>query len=100
MTIFGYLQIGLYLLILLLLVKTLGAYMARVYQGERVFLSPVIRPIERLVYRIAGVQPDEEMNWKHYAAVMLLFNLAGLLLLYAFYVSNHFCPGTLKIYLL
>ena len=54
MTIFGYAQIGLYLLILLLLVKPLGAYMARVYQGERVFLSPVIRPVERFVYRIVG----------------------------------------------
>jgi potassium-transporting ATPase potassium-binding subunit len=92
MTIFGYVQIGLYLLILLLLVKPLGAYMARVYQGERVFLSPVFRPAERFVYRITGVQPDEEMNWKHYAAVMLLFNLAGLLLVYAFLRLQPFLP--------
>ena len=84
MTIYGYLQIGLFFLILLLLVKPLGLYMARVYQGERVFLSPIIRPVERFVYRIVGIRPDEEMNWKRYAVVMLLFNLAGLLLLYAF----------------
>jgi K+-transporting ATPase ATPase A chain len=83
-TIFGYLQLGLYLLVLLLLVKPLGSYMARVYQGERVFLSPIIRPIELFVYRIVGLQPDDEMSWKRYAVVMLLFNLAGLLLVYAF----------------
>jgi K+-transporting ATPase ATPase A chain len=82
MTIFDWLQIVLYLLILLLLVKVLGAYMARVYQGERTFLSPVVRPIERLIYRIVGMRTDEEMDWKTYAVAMLLFNLAGLLLVY------------------
>jgi K+-transporting ATPase ATPase A chain len=82
MTIFGWLQIVLYLLILLLLVKVLGAYMARVYQGERTFLSPAVRPIERLIYRIVGMRTDEEMDWKTYAVAMLLFNLAGLLLVY------------------
>ncbi len=92
MTIFGYLQIGLYLLVLLLLVKPLGAYMARIYQGERVLLSPVIGPIERFIYRIVGIRPDEEMNWKRYAAVMLLFNLAGLLLVYAFLRFQSWLP--------
>jgi K+-transporting ATPase ATPase A chain len=83
MTIFGWLQIGLYLLILLLLVKPLGAYMAHVYQGERTFLTPVVGPIERLIYRIVGIRADEEMDWKTYALTMLLFGFAGLLLLYA-----------------
>jgi K+-transporting ATPase ATPase A chain len=83
MTIFGWLQIGLYMLILLLLVKPLGAYMAHVYQGERMFLTPVAGPIERLIYRILGMRADEEMGWKTYALTMLLFNFAGLLLLYA-----------------
>jgi K+-transporting ATPase ATPase A chain len=83
MTIFDWLQIGLYLLILLLLVKPLGLYMAHVYQGERTFLTPVVRPIERLIYRIVGMHADEEMDWKTYAVTMLLFNFAGLLLLYA-----------------
>jgi potassium-transporting ATPase potassium-binding subunit len=92
MTIFGYLQIGLYLLILLLLVKPLGAYMTRVYQGEKVFLSPVIRPIEHFIYRIAGIQPAEEMTWKLYAIVMLIFNLAGLLLVYAILRLQSFLP--------
>jgi len=72
----------LYLVVLLLLVKPLGAYMARVFQGERVFLTRVIGPVERFIYRIIGLHSDEEMDWKKYAIVMLVFNLAGLLLIY------------------
>jgi K+-transporting ATPase ATPase A chain len=83
MTIFSWLQIGLYLLVLLLLVKPLGAYMAHVYQGECTFLSRVVGPVERLIYRIVGLRANEEMGWKTYALTMLLFNFAGLLLLYA-----------------
>jgi potassium-transporting ATPase potassium-binding subunit len=76
------LQPGLYLLVLLLLVKPLGAYMAHVYQGERTFLSPALQPVERFIYRLARIHADEEMDWKTYAIAMLLFNLIGLLLLY------------------
>jgi K+-transporting ATPase ATPase A chain len=83
MIIFDWLQIGLYLLILLLLVKPLGTFMARVYQGKRTFLTPVVGPVERFIYRIAGIRADEEMGWKAYAFAMLVFNFAGLLLLYA-----------------
>jgi K+-transporting ATPase ATPase A chain len=83
MTTFAWLQLVLYLFILLLLVKPLGSYMAHVYEGERTFLTPVIRPIERLIYRIVGLHAEEEMDWKTYAIAMLLFNLVGLLLLYA-----------------
>ena len=68
---------------LLLLAKPLGAFMARVYQGERTFLDPVLAPVERLIYRAAAVKPDDEMNWKTYAVAMLLFNLLGLLAVYA-----------------
>ncbi len=82
MTTFDWLQIGLYLLILLLLVKPLGAYMAHVYQGERMFLTRVLRPVEHFIYRIAGLRSDEEMDWKTYAIAMLFFNIAGLLLVY------------------
>jgi potassium-transporting ATPase potassium-binding subunit len=77
------LQIVLYLLILLLLVKPLGGYIARVFQGERVFLTRAAGPVERFIYRIARVKSDEEMDWKTYAFAMLLFNVAGLLLVYA-----------------
>jgi K+-transporting ATPase ATPase A chain len=82
MTVSILLQIGLYLLILLLLVKPLGTYMARIYQGERTFLSPVLQPVERFIYRLARMRADKEMDWKTYAIAMLLFNLIGLLLLY------------------
>ena len=82
MTTFIWLQIGLYLVVLLLLVKPLGSFMARVYQGERTFLSPVLGPVERFIYRITGVKPQEEMDWKTYAFAMLLFSLVGLITLY------------------
>jgi potassium-transporting ATPase potassium-binding subunit len=82
MTAFVWLQIGLYLTVLLLLVKPLGSFMARVYQGERTFLSPVLGPVERLIYRITGVNPKEEMGWKTYAFVMLMFSMVGLITLY------------------
>jgi K+-transporting ATPase ATPase A chain len=81
-SIFDWLQIALYLLVLLLLVKPTGAYMARVYQGERTFMSPAVGPVERLIYRVTGLSPDEEMDWKTYAVAMLFFNFAGLLLVY------------------
>jgi K+-transporting ATPase ATPase A chain len=70
MTIYTWLQIGLYLLVLLLFVKPLGAFMARVYQGEHTFLTPIVGPVERFIYRIAGLHPDEEMEWKTYALAM------------------------------
>jgi len=82
MTTFSWLQLTLYLFVLLLLVKPLGSYMARVYQGERTFLSPVVRPVERIVYRIVGLRPDEEMGWKTYALALLFFTLVGILTLY------------------
>jgi K+-transporting ATPase ATPase A chain len=71
------------MLVLLLLVKPLGAFMARVYQGKRTFLDPVLGPVERLLYRLSGVRADEEMDWKTYAVAMLLFNALGLFFLYA-----------------
>ncbi len=83
MTINGWLQIGLYLVVLVLLVKPLGAYMARVYQGERTFLDPVLRPVERFIYRIAGVRENAEMDWKVYTIAFLLFSLASLVVVYA-----------------
>lgn len=79
----GYLQITFYFLVLLLLVKPLGGYMAHVYQGERTFLDPVLRPVERLFYRLAGVNPANEQTWKTYALAMLIFNAFGLLIVYA-----------------
>jgi K+-transporting ATPase ATPase A chain len=82
MTLFSWLQLILYLVLLLLLAKPLGAYMARVYQGEHTFLHSILQPVERLIYRVVGASPEAEMNWKTYAVAMLLFNLFGLLAVY------------------
>lgn len=82
MTLYGWLQIFVYFIALTLLVKPIGLYMCHVYQGQPTFLSPVLAPVERLIYRVSGVNPDEEMDWSTYALVMLLFNLVGILFLY------------------
>jgi potassium-transporting ATPase potassium-binding subunit len=79
----GWLQVGLYLVVLLLLAKPLGAYMARVYEGEAVFLDWLVRPLERFTYRLLRVAPEEEMGWKAYAGAMLLFNALGFVVVYA-----------------
>jgi K+-transporting ATPase ATPase A chain len=83
MNLHDWLQLIVYVAILLALAKPLGTFMARVYQGERTFLDPLLRPIERLLYRAAGVRADEEMSWKVYAVAMMLFNGLGLLAVYA-----------------
>src|SRR5438876_1283146 len=76
-------QLAIYLIVLLALAKPLGAYMARVYEGRPCGLNGVFGWLERLIYKLSGVRPAEEMGWKTYAATMLLFNLAGLLAVYA-----------------
>src|SRR5882762_3866608 len=83
MTANGILQLVFYVVVLLALAKPLGAYMARVYEGRGCGLDRVLGGLERLIYRLAGVRADEEMTWKTYALTMLLFNLAGLLAVYA-----------------
>jgi potassium-transporting ATPase potassium-binding subunit len=82
MTLYGWLQIGALLVVVALLVKPLGSYMARVYQGDRVWAARLAGPIERLVYRLAGIDPRREMSWKGYAGSLLAFSAAGFLLLY------------------
>ena len=92
MNIFSWLQLIFYMAVLIALAKPLGLYMTRVYQGERTFLDPILRPVEKLIYRLSGVHPDEEMNWKVYAIAMLLFNVLGLLAVYAFQRLQGFLP--------
>jgi potassium-transporting ATPase potassium-binding subunit len=82
MTASGALQLVLYVVVLLALAKPLGAYMARVYEGRPCGLDRVLGWLERFVYRLSGIRPAEEMSWKTYAVTMLLFNLAGLLVVY------------------
>jgi K+-transporting ATPase ATPase A chain len=76
------LQLVLYFVVLLLLAKPLGVYMARVYEGQPSGLDRVLGPVERFFYRTCGIKPDEEMSWKKYAGAVLLFSAAGLLCLY------------------
>jgi K+-transporting ATPase ATPase A chain len=83
MTLNGWIQIAIYFVVLTALVVPLGRYMARVFEGERTVLSPVLRPVEVLLYRIAGVDETREQNWITYTIAMLLFNAAGFVLLYA-----------------
>ncbi len=86
------LQLLFLLLILLALVRPLGGFMARVYQGDRTFLTPLFAPVEKLLYRISGVQPDEEMGWKRYAGAMLLFNLALFAGLFVLLLTQQLLP--------
>ena len=83
MTFNGYIQLGLYLVVLLALAKPLGGFMARAYMGQPNGLDRVLGPLERLIYRLCGVRAEEEMGWKTYAIAMLLFNLFGFLAVYA-----------------
>ena len=83
MTTNGWIQIALYCAVVLALVKPLGAYMTRVFNGERTFLSPVLAPIERGLYRVAGIDARQEQTWLGYAGGMIVFNLLGFVLLYA-----------------
>jgi K+-transporting ATPase ATPase A chain len=82
MTANGIFQLAFYVIVLLALAKPLGVYMARVYQNQPFGLDKALGWLERLIYRLAGVRPDEEMGWKTYAAAVLVFNFAGLLALY------------------
>lgn len=83
MTLNGWLQILIYIGILLLLVKPLGGYMTRVFTGERTPLSYVFGPVERGLYRLAGTDEREEQHWTTYSISMILFSLAGFIVLYA-----------------
>ena len=82
MTANGWLQLILFLVVLLALVQPLGWYMARVYEGQNVGLNRALGPFERLLYRLFGTREDEEQGWKQYALAMLLFNALGMLVVY------------------
>lgn len=88
----GYLQLAFYVVVLLLLAKPLGAYMARVYQGRPCGLDRGLGPLERLIYRLAGVRPSEEQGWRAYTVGMLTFNLLGLLAVYGLQRLQAFLP--------
>ena len=83
MTLNGWTQILVFCAIVLALTKPLGGYMTRVFNGERTFLSPLLAPVERGLHALAGTHERDEQHWSAYAVGLLLFNLAGLVLLYA-----------------
>jgi potassium-transporting ATPase potassium-binding subunit len=83
MTVIGWIQIILYCAIVVALVKPLGWYMTRVFNGERTFLSPVLRPVEAGLYWIGGVDEKREQHWLTYTVAMLLFHVGGFLIIYA-----------------
>src|ERR1700755_1395025 len=82
MNVNGWLQILLFLAVVLAVTKPLGLFMTHVFGGERTFLHPLLRPVERLTYRLTGVDESREMRWTEYAAATLLFSLVSMLLLY------------------
>jgi K+-transporting ATPase ATPase A chain len=83
MSVNGWLQFAIYSLVLLATVRPVGIYLARVLEGERTWLDPVLSPIERLIYKLSGVNASEEMNWREYAFAMLGFSAVTLLVTYA-----------------
>jgi K+-transporting ATPase ATPase A chain len=86
----GWLQIAVFTVIVVALVRPFGGYMTRVFSGEKVWLSPILRPVESVFYAIAGVKATEEQSWKGYALAMLAINFAGFALLYAILrLQNH-----------
>ncbi len=92
MTTNGWIQIGVFLALILAITKPLGVFMAKVFSRERTFLDPVVRPIERLLYRVTGVDEEHEMRWTEYAFSMLLFSGASMLLLYLIERVQQFLP--------
>src|SRR5271165_2496535 len=92
MTISGWLQIALFGVIVILLTRPLGGYMTRVFAGERTFLSPIFRPVERAVYWCCGVDEKEEQHWLTYAVALLFFSVAGFVTLYALQRLQWYLP--------
>jgi K+-transporting ATPase ATPase A chain len=85
-------KVALFFLLLLALTKPIGLYMRRVFCGERTFLDPLARPVERLIYRLSGVDEKREQSWQAYTIAMLVFSLAGLLVTYAIERLQQFLP--------
>jgi K+-transporting ATPase ATPase A chain len=83
MTLIGWVQIFLYCAIVAALARPLGGYMTRVFNGEHTFMSPVLKPVETVLYRMGGVEEGREQHWISYTVVMLLFHVGGFLILYA-----------------
>jgi potassium-transporting ATPase potassium-binding subunit len=90
MTANGWCQILLFFALVFLVTKPFGIFMARVFNREKTFLDPVVRPVERLLYRVTGVDENHEMRWTEYAISMLLFSVVSMLVLYFIDSSEKF----------
>src|SRR5499427_4000038 len=88
----GWFQIGLYLLVILLVTKPIGVFMTRVFNREKTFLDPILRPIERLIYGLTGVDEKREMRWTEYTVSMLLFSGVSMTLLYLIERTQKWLP--------
>ncbi|MCX6576723.1 MAG: potassium-transporting ATPase subunit KdpA, partial [Candidatus Aminicenantes bacterium] len=93
MDLYGWIQLALYILVLLFLTKPIGLYLVRVLDAEgKTFLDPGLKPVERLLYRLLGLDPKKEQSWKHYTLSLLAFSLVGLLFTYAILRLQHILP--------
>jgi K+-transporting ATPase ATPase A chain len=92
----GWFQILFFLAIILAITKPLGLFMARVFSRERTFLDPVVRPVERLLYRLTGVDEEREMKWTEYAVSILLFSIVSMLVLYLLQRAQQFLPWNVQ----
>jgi K+-transporting ATPase ATPase A chain len=92
MTANGWFQIFLFLAFVFLLTKPIGIFLTRVFNRERTFMDPVLRPVERLLYRVCGVDENREMRWTEYAIAMLLFSLVSMIVLYGFERLQGYLP--------
>ena len=92
MTMNNVVQCTLFFIVLIALGIPLGAYMARVYEGEAKIAQRLLGPLERLFYRLSGVRPEQEMNWKQYAGAVLVFNLAGVIVVYVLQRVQAYLP--------
>src|SRR5271154_3881348 len=92
MTANGWLQLVVFFAVLLLLMRPLGLYIARVLEGQKTFLDPLLRPTERLLYRACGIQAEQEMSWQQYSIAMLIFSFVSLLLTYLIERAQAFLP--------
>ena len=92
MTSNGWLQIGFFFLVVIAITKPLGVFITRIFSGEKTFLDPILRPVEKLIYRTIGVDERHEMQWTEYAVAMLLYSGVSMALLYLIERTQHWLP--------
>ena len=92
MTSLGLINILVFFLVLLAITKPLGLFMAKLFEGKRTFLHPVLRPVEKLIYRLCGIQEDAEQHWTQYTAALIAFSIASFLFAYAIQRLQRFLP--------